>query len=81
MNANVAELREANAAAREIRFYAVDMLRSQGCTLTPEARAILVRQANALRAVLETDEPQTVRVNVYDVYQQTVKIGEARYTL
>lgn len=81
MNAAIAELKAANAAANQIRFYAPDMLRSQACRLTAEHRAILVRQADALRAVLETDELQAIRVNVYDVYRQDVKIGEARFTL
>lgn len=81
MNANIAELKAANTAARQIRVFATDMLRAQGARLTTEHRATLVRQANALRAVLETSEEQTIRVNVYDVYAQTVKIGELQFTI
>ena len=79
MDAKRAELKAANLAAREIRFYAKDMLHATG-TLTPEHRAIKIRQANALRAVLETDDPQELKVDVYDVYQPTVVIGWLTYT-
>lgn len=81
MDAKIAELKAANEAARTLAVYARDMLRAQGARLTGDQRAILVRQADALRAVLETSEKQTLRVNVYDVYAQTVKIGELQYTL
>lgn len=76
-----AELKEANAAVREIRFYAVDMLRAQGRQLEPGHRAILVRQADALRALLETDELQRLCVRVYDIYSQDVLIGHMEYQL
>lgn len=81
MDAKLTELQAANAAAREIRVYAVDMLRAQGAKFTQEDRAVLTRQADALRAILETDDTQAIRVNVYDVYAQAVKIGELVFTL
>lgn len=80
MDAKLAKLQEANEAARTLAVYARDMMRAQGARLTGDQMAILVRQADALRAVLETSEPQTVRVNVYDIYSQNMKIGELEFT-
>lgn len=76
------ELTEAtNLGTRTIRFHAVDMLRAQGSQLTAEHRAALVRQANALRAVLQTSELQELSVRVYDIYQPNVIIGHITCTL
>lgn len=81
MNANVAELKAANAAAQGIRIYATSVLTAQGVRLSADQRGTLTRQADALRAVLGTSERQTIRVNVYDVYATDVKLGEMQYSL
>lgn len=79
MTIALAKLKEANAA-NTLRVYAKDMLHAH-ITLTSEERAILATVADALRGLLGTDEPQELYVPVYDACQETVKLGELRFTL
>lgn len=80
MTIALAKLKEANAA-NDVRVYALDMQRAQGLRLLSEHRAILATVADALRGLLDTDEPQTLTVPVYNLYQQDVKIGELHFNL
>lgn len=76
-----AELKAANAAVDAIRVYAVSMIYAQSAEITAEQRAILARQADALRAVLETDEPQEVAIKVFYARNHAEHIGYLRFTL
>ena len=77
----VAELRAANTAAREIKVYAPSVLVAQGVKLTEAQRAVLVRQANALRGVLGETKRQNIIVLVFASYSPETCIGDLRYSL